>query len=710
MPTSKPLPTSSRRCASRPPIGRLHPFRPLAACIALLAPWPAAAQEVDGVVVSATRSERKSFDVPVSIDAVGGEALREGQPKVNLSEAMGRVPGLVIQNRNNYAQDLQLSIRGFGARSTFGIRGVRLYADGIPATMPDGAGQAANFDLFSAQRVEVMRGPFASLYGNSAGGVVQIFSEDGPKIPTGTAEVLLGPWGTNRLGLKFGGTAGAVNYNADWSRFHTDGWRAHSSVNRQQGNAKLKWQAGEDTRVTVVLNTIAQPETQDPLGLTRSQVAADRRQADPTATTFNTSKSIRQTQSGVTVEQRLSRNDTVKASAFMGDRTVRQFLAVPLAAQAAATSAGGVVDLDTSFGGLNLIWLHENTLAGRPFNVTGGYEHEQMQQRRRGFLNNNGIMGALKRDEDDTVTSRNLFAQADWRLTERWAASAGLRNTRVSFNARDFFIAAGNPDDSGATKFTNTSPVMGLSYRLQPELNLYASAGRGFETPTFVELAYRTGGSGLNFALKPSRSLTREIGLKGRLLDDHKVSLAYFDTETEDEIVVDTNVGGRSTFKNASRTRRSGWEASWQAVLPANFDALVAWTLLNARYVDPFTSGGPVAAGSKLPGVPGSTLFGELRWRYPSLGFSSAFEARRNAKVFVDDANSDAAEGYTVMNLRFGFEQKGPGWQVAEYLRIDNLADKKYIGSVIVAEGNRRFFEPALPHSLAIILSARREF
>ncbi len=712
MKTSRPLRTSYRSCAE----SKGAPWRAVPPAIAawatlLIVSLPSFGQEAaDGVVVSATRSERKSFDVPVSIDAVGSESLREGQPKVNLSESLGRVPGLVIQNRNNYAQDLQLSIRGFGARSTFGIRGVKLYADGIPATMPDGAGQAASFDLFSAQRVEVMRGPFASLYGNSAGGVVQIFSDNGPAKPTATAELLAGRWGSTRLGLKFGGTEGTLNYNADWSRFHTDGWRAHSSVNRQQGNAKLRWQASEDTRVTLVVNTLGQPETQDPLGLSRAQVNADRRQADVSATTFNTSKSVRQTQSGLTVEQRLSRENTLKASAFIGDRTVRQFLSVPVAAQAAATSAGGVVDLATSFGGWNLVWLHESALAGRPFKVTAGYEHELMQQRRKGFLNNNGTMGALKRDEDDTVTGRNLFAQADWRFADRWAASAGLRNTRVSFNARDFFVATGNPNDSGAAKFTNTSPVAGLTYRLLPELNLYASAGRGFETPTFVELAYRNSGSGLNFALKPSRSLTKEVGVKGRVAEDQRVALAYFDTETEDEIVIDTNVGGRSTFKNASRTRRTGWEASWIATLPANFDALVAWTLLNARYIDSFTSGGTVAAGNKLPGVPGSTLYGELRWRYPAVGFSTAFEARRNAKVFVDDANSDAAEGYVVTNLRFGFEQRGSKWQVTEHLRIDNLANKNYIGSVIVAEGNRRFFEPALPRSVSFIVSGRREF
>ena len=672
---------------------------------------PAIAQGAeDGVVVSATRAERKGFDVPVSIDAVGFQALRDGQPKINLSEALGRVPGLVIQNRQNYAQDLQLSIRGFGARSTFGIRGIRLYADGIPATMPDGAGQAANFSLASAQRIEVMRGPFASLYGNSAGGVVQLFTEDGPKTPTAEAEILAGPWGSNRLGLKYGGTADALNYTADWSRFHTDGWRARSSANRQQGNAKLRWQASEDTRLMLVANTLDQPETQDPLGLTRAQAAADRRQADPVATTFNTRKSVRQTQTGLTLEHRLSGANTLRASAFAGERSVRQFLAVPLAAQLAATSAGGVVDLDTFFGGGSLLWLHEGQFAGRPFNFTAGIEQEAMQQRRKGFLNNGGSIGALKRDEDVHVGSRNLFAQADWRLTERWAASAGLRNTQVAFSARDFFIVPGNPDDSGATSFSNTSPVAGISYRLLPELSLFASSGRGFETPTFVELAYRNGASGLNLALKPALSSTTEFGIKGRVAEYQRVSLTRFDTETRDEIVVDTNTGGRSTFKNASRTRRSGWEAGWQAVLPAGFDALLAWTLLEARYVDAFTSSGPVPAGNRLPGVPSSNLYGELRWQHVGSGFGAALEARRNARVQVDDANSDAAEGYTVSNLRAGFVQRGRGWQLSETLRIDNLADRRYFGSVIVAEGNRRFFEPALPRSVSLIVSGRREF
>ncbi len=223
-------------------------------CLALAAPAPPATAQAgieDAVVVSATRSERRSFDIPVSIDAVGAEAIKDGQPQVNLSEALQRVPGVVVQNRQNYAQDLQISIRGSGARASFGVRGVKLYADGIPATMPDGQGQAANFSLSSAKRIEVMRGPVAALYGNASGGVIQLFTEDGPRQPTLSGDLLLGSYGTQRIGAKFGGESGALNslnYIADWSRFRTGGYRAYSSTEREQFNGKLKWAAGGSPR------------------------------------------------------------------------------------------------------------------------------------------------------------------------------------------------------------------------------------------------------------------------------------------------------------------------------------------------------------------------------------------------------------------------------------------------------------------------------
>ena len=274
---------------------------------ALVGAAPAAAQDVDeGVVVSASRTERRNLDIPGSIDVVGAQTLREGKPMVNLSESLGGVPGLRLQNRQNYAQDLQLSIRGFGARAPFGIRGVKLYADGIPATMPDGQSQAANFNLSTAQRIEVMRGPLAGLYGNASAGVINLYTADGPRRPTLSGDLLLREYGTRRAGAQAGGESGALNYIADWSQFHTDGYREHSAADRQQFNGKLKWLSGDATRVTFVMNTLYQAETQDPLGLTGAQASADPRQVAAPGTLYDTRKTVRQQQTGATIEQFLA--------------------------------------------------------------------------------------------------------------------------------------------------------------------------------------------------------------------------------------------------------------------------------------------------------------------------------------------------------------------------------------------------------------------
>ena len=244
------------------------------------------AQTLQEVVVSASRQEQQSFDAPASIQAVGQDVIEAAGPRVNLSESLNRVPGITVLNRQNYAQDLQLSIRGSGSRSPFGIRGARLIVDGIPATMPDGQGQASTISLPSAQRIEVLRGPLAQLYGNSAGGVVQVFTADGPARPELRLSVDLGSDGLQRYGVQAAGQSGAVNYVVDVSDFQTDGWRTHSAAERQHLNAKLRWDASDQTRVTLVANVFDQPVSGDPLGLTRADAEADPRQAVAASTQF----------------------------------------------------------------------------------------------------------------------------------------------------------------------------------------------------------------------------------------------------------------------------------------------------------------------------------------------------------------------------------------------------------------------------------------
>jgi len=674
------------------------------------------------VVTSATRTARDSFDLPVAIDSVDKSVIREDRPQVNISEALNRVPGIAILNRQNYAQDLQISSRGFGARSAFGVRGIRLIADGIPATLPDGAGQAASFNLSTAERIEVMRGPFSSLYGNAGGGVIQLFTADGPPEPTLSGSLFGGSYRTYKGDIQFGGQYGPFNYNLDASRFHTDGYRDHSTVTRDQSNAKFKMPLLSGT-LTMLVNTLDQPETQDPLGLTRAQVVTNPRQSDPVASTFNTRKSARQNQVGLVYDVNFGGADNLQARTYLGDRQVTQYQSIPLAVQAAATHSGAVVDQDFGYEGLGLRWTRNMGTGGQPLSFSVGFDYDRMAQHRKGYINNFGVSGALKRDEDNTVTNAAAYGQLEWKFAPRWTASAGMRHTRVSFDSKDYFILPGttNGNDSGAVRYNKTTPVAGVVFNAAPAWNIYANVGRGFETPTLIEIAFRPGlASGLNFALQPSTSLHKEIGVKGKVGSAARVNLALFHVDTSDEIVVNSAAGGRTDYKNASKTQRKGAELSVESYLGAGFEAYLAYTWLDAQFTQGFTTNSTncvagasavtIPSGNKLPGVPAYTLFGELVWRHAASGFHAAAEVRANGKVYVNDLNCASADPYTIAGLRAGFEQRGKKWRLTEFVRVDNATDRQYIGSVIIADGNNRFYEPSPGRNYLLGFNAQLSF
>ena len=654
----------------------------MVAGMALLVSAWALAQE-DAVVVTATRVPQPSLGIPASVDRIYAEEIRAGRPQVNLSESLGRVPGIVVQNRQNYAQDLQISSRGFGARATFGVRGIRLIADGIPATMPDGQGQASTFALGSAERIEVLRGPFSALYGNAAGGVIAIDTEDPPQAPRIEPALYLGSYDTWKAALKFGG----FNTVGELSRFDTGGYRDHSAARRDQLNAKLKLE-----NVTLVANSLRQPDSQDPGGLTRAQFEADPTQASPTAAPFNTRKTVNQDQAGLRLQQRLGGSTSLEATAYVGQREVRQFLGF---AGDFALSSGGVVDLDREYGGAALRFF----TGADPFRLSAGLEYERMDERRRGFVNNGGVAGALRRDEDDAVSSTDLFAQGEWAFAERWSAHGGLRSSRVEFRATDDFIGGANPDDSGSKSYSATTPVAGLLFRLSGNISLYGNAGRGFETPTFAELAHQNAGSGLNFALAPAKSRHAEVGAKAVFPRRARVNAALFDIEVEDEIVVDVNAGGRTTFKNAGRTTRQGLEIGAETLLAGPWQAELAFTRLDALFAD---------SGNLLPGVPRTQAYASLRYRRDP--YYAQLEAVRRSRVAVNDANAQFADAYAVANFVAGLVQRGARWRVTEFVRIDNVADHNYAGSVIVNEGNSRFYEPAPGRNYLIGVQAALQF
>ena len=671
----------------------------------------AAAQE-DAVVVTATRAPRPSLEVPASVDRIYADELREGRAQVNLSESLGRVPGIVVQNRQNYAQDLQISSRGFGARSTFGVRGIRLIADGIPATMPDGQGQAATFALGSASRIEVLRGPFATLYGNAAGGVIAIETEDAPREPTVEPSFLVGSYGTWREAAKFGGGSLRFNGIIDASHFHTEGYRQHSEANRDHLNGKLNLRIKEDTSLTLVANTLRQPQTQDPGGLTRAQVDQDPRQVAAQVLLSDARKTVLQDQVGLNANHRIDATHSVQATVYGGERWVEQYLAIPIANQAAATHSGGVVNLDRGYGGAALRYFAQLSAV----RLAAGAEYETMKERRRGYLNNNGVSGALKRDEDNQVSSTGLFVQGDWSFTERWTAHAGLRTTTVKFESEDHFAITGNGDDSGSKTYRATTPVAGVVFKASPRTSFYGNLGRGFETPTFVELANRNPGlSGLNFGLEASRSRHAELGAKTIVPGWARVNVAVFDIVTQNEIVVDQNTGGRASFKNVGHTDRRGFELGAETLRPGPVEARVAYTYLKAAFREGFTTvlntaNTPVSvpAGSLLPGVPRQFVYGEVRYRVEP--FYAQLEGLHKSRVAANDPNSEFADAHTVFNAVAGLAQHGVRWRVTEFVRIDNLTDRSYVGSVIVNETNSRYYEPSPRRSMSVGVQAALQF
>jgi iron complex outermembrane receptor protein len=253
-------------------------------------------------------------------------------------------------------------------------------------------------------------------------------------------------------------------------------------------------------------------------------------------------------------------------------------------------------------------------------------------------------------------------------------------------------------------RFAAALAVVGLMFAPTPDLRFYATAGRGFETPTFNEIAYRPSGeTGLNLSLQAARSDNVEVGVKARSARWGIVNVALFETRTDHEIVTQTNVGGRSTFQNAGQTRRRGLEAAWSAELGNDLQAQLAWTWLDARYRDAFTTcaGTPcpaptvtIPAGNRIPGVARSAFNAGLNW-VPATGWRGGIEARALSRVYVNDANSDAAGGHVVANVHLGYLTRIGGWQLTGFGRVDNVFDRHYAGSVIVNEGNGRFFEPA---------------
>jgi iron complex outermembrane recepter protein len=690
-----------------------------------------APRELPAVTISVTRTDGKNFETPASVDVVGRAQIEDAKLQANISEVLGPVPGLVANNRGNYAQDLQISSRGFGARTAFGVRGIRIYVDGIPGNSPDGQGQVSHIDMGSAKQIEVLRGPFSSIYGNSSGGVINVTTQEGGPDTVSTTSLTGGSFGSYRVGQKISGDTGAFNYVLDASRYSTDGWRDHSAAQKDNINARVGFKLGADTQAVLVLNRVNLPDAQDAQGVTAADLA-NPKAVPPAVLTFNTRKSTEQTQLGLAIDHRINSEHSLKLMGYGGQREVTQFQSIPLGAQNAPTAAGGVVDFGRDYYGMEGRWTFKRNLANGPLLLLVGFTADRLDEQRRGFENfiasttvnpdplcvnggvrlfTCGVQGKLRRDEDNKLSSNDQYLQAQWWPTAALSLHAGLRRSSIDLKSQDKFLTNGN--DSGNVSFSGTTPMLGALYNLNDRVNLYASWGKGFDAPTLNEIAYNpvSTPAGLNLTLKPSRSQQFELGAKMQLAQAANVQVAVFQAKTKDEIVVLSNNGGRSRFQNAGGTKRDGLELAYNNQFAKGWKTQWAYTYLRATYSDAFTTCVvttcatpvvPVAAGNLLPGIPKQNLFADIAWTSAGGGVQAGVEWRATSKVAVNDTNSEFAAGYGTLAARISFTQKVGNWTWREFVRVDNLLSKSYVGSVIVNQAAAQYYEPAPTRSFLV--------
>ncbi|MEK7346212.1 MAG: TonB-dependent receptor [Pseudomonadota bacterium] len=673
----------------------------------------AQAQEAAGnqdVLVQTGRLAQKQFDAPASLRVVDGEAIRNAGAQVNLSEALAQTPGVVALNRNNYAQDLQISIRGFGSRAAFGLRGIRLITDGIPATTPDGQGQASTVSLTSADRIEVLTGPLAQLYGNASGGVIQTFTREAGALPQADVSTTFGSYGLQRHDVQLSGRMGQVGIVADYSRFEVDGYRQNSAAKRQQFNGVLTAQLQEDTRLKLVANLFDMPEAQDPLGLTAAQWLADPQQAGAGAVTNRTRKSVQQNQLGLVLEHQFHPDLHMQWRAYAGTRDNLQY-------QTNAKWVG--LQRDFQGMGAQIKGKVRHVQSGALDWVVGGDVDRSAERRQGGNTVGGEKEGALTRDELNKAANTDAYAQANWHVIDAqgrqsYTLTAGVRRSQVQLeNADDLPLTDGN--GSGRVRYTATNPVLGLTWHALDTLNVYANWGRGFETPTLAEAAYSVENNVLkgvfNTGLLASRSQHMEVGAKWVPSPAARLDAALFRITTENEIVTLKSSYGKTAYKNAARTLREGAELSWQNEWSAHWRSQLSVAVLRALYDENFVSGTTlIAAGKRMPGIPEQQLYASLQWAEQGFaskakpqqqGWSASADWMLRSALWGNDLNdSDArVSGQGVLNLRLRHRSLWGAVRAEGWLGVDNATDRAYVGSVIVNQSSKQYFEAGLPRN-----------
>ena len=637
------------------------------------------------IEVQSLRLNTEVLTSPAAVDVTEARDIQQGRAKAQLDAALNRTPGVYANNGSNFAQNLRISIRGFGARSAFGVRGVKVLVDGIPETLADGQAQTDTIDLGAVERLEVIRGPFSALYGNATGGVVDITTTTPASGPLDRGELTVGSHGYRRIEAATAHERGDWGYALTASQLDIDGYRAHSEVKKQQLTGKLERRVGSTGTLRLITRVLDAPDTLDPGGVTLEQAQSDRRSARDANLAFDARQSAEQQTIGLVYEDQLAQNQSYQANLFYTHRDFIQFLPFEDA---------GVVAYERDFFGGGVQTTRFDTLFGHENQIVAGIDAQIQQDARTRYDNIAGDRGALGLDEDQQATSIGVFAQNVFSISSDLELTTGLRYDYLDFDIDDAFVTATDPDDSGSRTYHEVSANAGLSYAWAERQRVYANVANAFESPTFTEFADPAGNGGFNSELDPQKAVQYEIGAKGEIGTRTRYQISAFWIDVRDELVVFNDDGRRDFYQNSGKSRRQGLEAKLEYAVNDELSAMAAYTLADYEYREFVDDGGVDYAGNAIPGLPEERLFAEVAWRDSDVGYAT-LDMRYAGSFYADNANTAKIDNAWIFNGRVGKTIDAGDDNLTVYFGIDNMFDEVYFDNIRINAFGGRYYEPA---------------
>ena len=645
------------------------------------------ALQLDTITVTSTRIEDEQSRVPVAVGTVGETEIQLGQQQLGLDESLAGMPGLFFQNRYNFAQDQRISIRGFGARASFGIRGIRIYADGIPQTLPDGQSSIDAIDLGSTRRIEVIRGPFSAVYGAASGGVINIMTEDGPATPFLSGRLSTGSYGYTRGQMKAGGQSGNLNYLANGSATTLDGYREQSDYRSKMINSKFRYDLDDHSDLTVILNAVDSPEAEDPGGLTEEEVQQDRKQAAPRNLAFDAGEELDQQTLGLAYQRQISANQQLMLRNYYVMRDFNNRLPFDIN----TNGQGGSVDLDRFFSGGGGNYTYTGNLFERDNRFVLGFDIDAQRDRRKRFANIAGDPGAKTTDQDEDVTGYGIYFRNALNITKNIVLTLGARFDSVKYDVDDRTGDSGSRDIT----FNETSPMIGAVWSIAPAANLYGNIARSFDPPTTTELANPEGSSGFNTDLEPQTATNYEIGVKGLLPGRLRYEVAVFNIKVDDELVRFELAGsGQSFFENAGSSTHKGLEAALSMELLQGLVGNLGYTYSDFTFDTFRDRNNNKLDGNTIPGIPDHEFNIRLNYRNQA-GFYASWDLLHADSFYADNSNTVKSGSYTTASLRSGFNLLVDRWEISPFIGINNLFDEDYFDNIRLNASFGRYFEPA---------------